>query len=206
MERKSMIKNIIFDCGRVIMQYDEQYICSFFTENEEDAKTLATIAMHRKYWNAFDEGTLTDEVYLEAVKKELPERLHTAVEKLLAGWTSHMPPVEGIEAVIAEIKASGKGLYLLSNFNQRLRNDLHFAPSLLLFDGLVISGEIGMVKPNENIYKYLLDTYKLDPSECIFVDDREDNIEAGEKLGIKGYLFDGSAEKLRAYLKSEGII
>ena len=201
-----MIKNIIFDCGRVIMQYDEQYISSFFTENEDDAKLLATVAMHRKYWNAFDEGVLTTEVYLERVKEELPERLHAAVEKLAAGWTSHMPPVDGIPEVIEEIKASGKGLYLLSNFNQRLRGELHLAPSLLLFDGLVISGEIGMVKPNENIYRYLLDTYKLDPAECIFIDDRGDNIEAGEKLGIKGYLFDGSAEKLRAYLKAENII
>jgi HAD superfamily hydrolase (TIGR01509 family) len=76
----------------------------------------------------------------------------------------------------------------------------------LLFDGLVISGEVGMVKPNADIYRYLLDTYKLDPAECIFIDDRDDNIEAGEKLGIKGYLFDGSAEKLRSYLKAEGII
>lgn len=201
-----MIKNIIFDCGRVIMQYDEKYISSFFTDSEEDAAILATVAMHRKYWNAFDEGTLTDEVYLEAVKKELPAHLHTAVEKLLEGWTSHMPPVEGIPEVIKEIKASGKRLYLLSNFNRRLRNDLHLAPSLLLFDGLVISGEVGMVKPNADIYRYLLDTYKLDPAECIFIDDRDDNIEAGEKLGIKGYLFDGSAEKLRSYLKAEGII
>ena len=201
-----MIKNIIFDCGRVIMQYDEKYISSFFTDSEEDAELLATVAMHRKYWNAFDEGTLTEAVYLEEVKKELPERLHEAVEKLADGWTSHMPPVDGIEEVIKEIKSSGKGLYLLSNFNKRLKNELYLAPSLLFFDGLVISGEIGMVKPNENIYRYLLDTYKLSPEECLFVDDRADNIEAGEKLGIKGYLFDGDTEKLREYLKSRGII
>ncbi|MBQ9746025.1 MAG: HAD family phosphatase [Clostridia bacterium] len=201
-----MIKNVIFDCGRVIMQYDEKYISSFFTDSEADAELLAVVAMHRKYWNAFDEGTLTEEVYLREVKKELPERLHTAVEKLCAAWTSHMPPVPGIEDVVKEIKSSGRGLYLLSNFNQRLRNELDYAPVLKLFDGLVISGEIGMVKPNEDIYEYLLRTYGLDASECIFVDDRADNLEAGEKCGIKGYLFDGDAEKLRAYLKENGII
>ena len=201
-----MIKNVIFDCGRVIMQYDERYISSFFTDDKDDIEMLAKVAMHRKYWNAFDEGTLTEEVYLSEVKKELPERLHTAVEKLCAEWTYHMPPVEGIEAVIAEIKASGKGLYLLSNFNRRLRGELHLAPSLLLFDGLVISGEIGMVKPNTDIYEYLLRTHGLKAEECIFVDDRLDNIEAGEKCGIAGYLFDGSAEKLKKYLKDEGII
>ncbi|MBQ8448415.1 MAG: HAD family phosphatase [Clostridia bacterium] len=201
-----MIKNVIFDCGRVIMQYDEKYIASFFAESEEDAELLAKVGMHRKYWNAFDEGRLTEDVYLSEVKKELPERLHGAVEKLCAEWTSHMPPVEGIEDVVKAIKASGKGLYLLSNYNKRLRSELHLAPSLLLFDGLVISGEIGMVKPNAEIYEYLLNTYKLKAEECIFIDDRLDNIEAGEKLGIKGYLFDGDAEKLRGYLKTEGII
>ena len=191
-----MIKNIIFDCGRVIMQYDEKYISSFFTDNEQDAELLATVGMHRKYWNDFDEGTLTEEVYLERVKKELPERLHTAVENLVANWTSHMPPVEGIESVIEEIKASGKGLYLLSNFNKRLRGELHLAPSLLLFDGIVISGEIGLVKPNTDIYEYLLKKHGLDASECLFVDDRADNIEAGDKVGIKGYIFDGDADTL----------
>ena len=63
-----------------------------------------------------------------------------------------------------------------------------------------------MVKPHAEIYEYLLNTYKLKAEECIFIDDRLDNIEAGEKLGIKGYLFDGDAEKLRGYLKTEGII
>ena len=138
--------------------------------------------------------------------QELPEHLHGVVEGLCAKWTSHMPPVPGMEAVVEEIKAAGRGLYLLSNFNKRLRNELHLAPSLLLFDGLVISGEIGLVKPNADIYEYLLATYKLNPAECIFVDDRQDNLDAGEQAGIKGYLFDGDAEKLRTYLKKEGII
>ncbi|MBQ8404554.1 MAG: HAD family phosphatase [Clostridia bacterium] len=201
-----MFKNIIFDCGKVIMQYDERYICSFVAEDKDDIELLATVAMARKYWNAFDEGTLTEEVYLREVKKELPAHLHGAVEKLCAEWTSHMPPVPGMEAVVRELHENGKKLYLLSNFNQRLRGELHLAPALKMFDGLVISGEIGMVKPNADIYEYLLDTYKLDPAECIFVDDREDNIEAGEKVGIKGYLFDGDAEKLRTYFKETGIL
>lgn len=201
-----MIKNIIFDCGRVIMQYDEHYISSFFAEDKADIDLLATVGMSRKYWNAFDEGSLAEADYLVEVKKELPEHLHSAVEKLCANWTSHMPPIPGIEAVISEIKASGKKLYLLSNFNKRLRNELHLAPSLKLFDGLVISGEIGMTKPDVNIYKYLVDTYKLDPAECIFIDDRADNLEAGEKIGIKGYLFDGDSEKFLSYLKETGII
>jgi hypothetical protein len=129
----NMIKNIIFDCGRVIMQYDERYISSFFADNDEDIELLATVAMSRKYWNAFDEGTLAEEDYLREVKKELPERLHSAVEGLCAKWTSHMPPVPGMEAVVAEIKKAGRGIYLLSNFNKRLRNELYLAPLAFTF-------------------------------------------------------------------------
>ena len=44
-----MINNVIFDCGKVIMQYDERYISSFFADAKEDAELLATVAMHRKY-------------------------------------------------------------------------------------------------------------------------------------------------------------
>ncbi len=201
-----MIKNIIFDCGKVIMQYDERYICSFITDNKNDIETLAAVAMARKYWNAFDKGELTDEVYLREVKKELPERLHSAVEKLYSEWISHMPPVPGIENVVRELHENGKKIYLLSNFNKSLRKNLHFAPALSMFDGLVISGEVKMAKPDREIYEYLLDTYKLNPAECIFVDDREDNIEAGEEVGIQGYLFDGDSEKLRAYFKETGIL
>ncbi len=203
-----MIKNIIFDCGRVLVQYDERYIASFFTEtdNAEDIETLATVAMARKYWNAFDEGVLTEDVYLEEVKKELPEHLHGAVEKLCAGWTSHMPPVPGMEKLVRELHESGKKLYLLSNFNKRLRGELHIVPAYDAFDDFVISGEVKMVKPNREIYEYLLNTYNLDSAECIFVDDNKGNIEAGERAGIKGYLFDGDAEKLRAYFKEEGIL
>ena len=201
-----MIKNVIFDCGNVLINYDEHYICSFFADNEEDIDTLANVAMSRKYWDAFDAGTLTPEIYKQEVKKELPERLFVAACGICDEWTSHCPPIEGITELVSEIKKNGKSLYLLSNFNQRLRGEFDIFPVLKLFDGLVISGEIGMVKPNEEIYRYILDKYALVPEECIFIDDNKNNIAACEKIGINGYLFDGDAKKLREYLLKNGII
>ena len=202
-----MIKNVIFDCGNVLINYDEHYICSFFADNEEDIGILAKIAMSRKYWDAFDAGTLDTEVYKKEVKNEIPERLFAAACGICDKWTSHCPPVEGMRELVREIKGKGTPLYLLSNFNQRLRaeTDIVF-PELNIFDGLVISGEIGMVKPNEEIYRYLLNKYSLVPEECIFIDDNKNNIAACEKIGINGYLFDGDVKKLREYLLVNGII
>jgi HAD superfamily hydrolase (TIGR01509 family) len=57
-----------------------------------------------------------------------------------------------------------------------------------------------MVKPHEDMYRYLCREYGLDPADTLFIDDRADNVEAAEAVGIRGYLFDGDAARLRAYL------
>ncbi len=199
-----MIKNIIFDCGQVLIRYNETEIAAHYVNNAEDAELLGRIGMARKYWELFDRGMLIENDYLERVKKELPERLHKAVEQLAEGWISCCPMISGMEEIVFDVKKSGKKLYLLSNFNKRLRVEPY--PILKEFDALVISGEIKKAKPDRGIYEYLLSTYNLNPEECIFIDDNAANIAMGESLGIKGYLFDGNAEKLRAYLEMEKII
>ena len=199
-----MIKNVIFDCGQVLIRYKEVEIAAHYVENPEDAELLGRIGMARKYWNRFDEGTLLEADYLEQVKKELPEYLHNAVEKLVWGWIGNCPMIPGMEDIVRDVKKSGKKLYLLSNFNKRLRDEPY--PILSEFDALVISGEIGKVKPDRAIYDYLVNTYDLIPEECIFIDDNPANIAMAASLGIKGYLFDDDAEKLRVYLEENKII
>lgn len=202
-----MIKNIIFDCGNVLISYDEHYISSFFADDENDVDLLARVAMSRKYWDAFDADTLTAKDYKDEVKKELPERLFEAACGICDKWTSHCPPMDGMRSLVRDISAKGTPLYLLSNFNQRLRTEIDIIfPELALFNGLVISGEIGIVKPNAEIYEYILNKYRLVPEECVFIDDNKNNIAACEEAGIVGYLFDGDAAKLREYLESLGLI
>ena len=200
-----MIKNIIFDCGKVLVFYDETYIASFYTENAEDAELLGRVGMARKYWDAFDRGTLEPEDYLRAVKTELPERLHDAVERLHDGWIDHCDPIPGMEEIVCGVRKHCF-VYLLSNFNKKLRWEQHKITALAHFDGLVISGEIGAVKPNVDIYLYLLNTYGLCADECLFIDDNAANIEACESVGIHGYFFDGDVEKLAVYLREIGVL
>ncbi len=200
-----MIKNVIFDCGRVLVHYDEVYISSFFTENAEDAELLGRIGMARKYWERFDHGTLEDDEYKKEVKAELPPRLHDNLDCLYADWISHCDPIEGMSDLVDAVKKHCS-VYLLSNFNKHLREELYKIPVLEKFDGLVISGEVKMAKPDPEIFRYLLDTYKLVPEDCIFIDDLPKNVEVAESLGIHGYIFDGDVAKLRIYLAEIGII
>ena len=201
-----MIKNVIFDCGQVLIRYNEVEIATNFTDNAADAEILGKVGMSRKYWECFDRGTLEEADYLEMVKKELPEHLHDAVEKLSEEWVKCCPAMPGMEEIVCDVKKTGKKLYLLSNFNKRLRYEQHYISALKYFDALVISGEIKTAKPDKEIYEYLLSTYDLIPDECIFIDDNPANIAMAESLGIHGYLFDFDVPKLREYLKKENLI
>lgn len=69
------------------------------------------------------------------------------------------------------------------------------------FDGMVFSGEIGKIKPDKEIFEYILTKYNLKREECLFIDDTKINIEGAMDANIKGYLFDGNTEKLREYIE-----
>ena len=110
-------------------------------------------------------------------------------------------PIEQSVQVLSELKEKGVLLYILSNWSAETypiaekRFDF-----LSWFDGKVISGEAGIVKPDLEIYKLLIDRHDLNPNHTVFIDDREENIRAAESLGIHGIHFQ-NASKLRKDLQ-----
>jgi len=90
-------------------------------------------------------------------------------------------------------KKEGHHLYILSNWDKEslliLKENKHFKEFFDLFDGIAISGEQGVMKPQAKFYKNLLKQYNLNPHESVFIDDQPENIEAAEKLGIHGILY-----------------
>ena len=108
-----------------------------------------------------------------------------------------MRPIPGIWALVGELKARGYSVYLLSNASTWFAGHLDDYPILRLFDGRLISAPEKMAKPEERIYRLALERFGLNAAETLFVDDRAENTEAAERVGIAGYVFDGDAEKLR---------
>ena len=110
-----------------------------------------------------------------------------------------------MEKLIQDIYKSDKKLYLLSNISITFKNSYHNVKWInelfSCFDGLVFSGEIGLTKPNADIFEHLLEKYNLNREECLFIDDNNINIEGAKNVGINGYLFDGDVEKLRQYIQ-----
>jgi putative hydrolase of the HAD superfamily len=64
----------------------------------------------------------------------------------------------------------------------------------------VLSSTCGYTKPHREICEHICTKFSLIPEECIFIDDRKDNIEGAEAFGINGYVFDGNAVRLKEYL------
>jgi len=199
-----MIKNYIFDFGNVLARFDTDALTAVTVKDENDRKIVREVIFDRVYWDRLDAGTITDEEVKEGIRSRLPERLHDAACEAYDRWVDIDIPVKGMPELVADIKKSGGKLFLLSNISIGFAENYHknpFASELFsYFDGLVFSGPIGITKPNKEIFEYLLNTYSLNANECIFIDDREDNIEGACAVGIKGYLFDGNAEKLRKEL------
>ena len=179
-----MIRNVIFDIGNVLIRYDWKSVLEQFPYSEETKKKVANAVFLSKTWNDRDQGGRTEEEYLQefiandpSCEKETREVmqhcLETCVEEPFAkDW-------------VCTIKTQGYRVYLLSNYSKYMfevgAKKFAFYPEV---DGGVISYEILERKPFKPIYETLLAKYDLNPEECVFLDDREENIQTAAELGF----------------------
>lgn len=197
-----MIKNLIFDFGNVVIQFIQPNIVSKVTTNPVEHALLLEAVFGKGKFEETDRGLISADEHKVITKKQLPEYLHKKADELLDVWYIDLPVTDGMEQLIKDAKKAGYKIYLLSNINIQFAENTDKVPVLKLFDGIMLSSLVKHVKPEKEIYHALLDKYNLKAEESIFVDDRKINIDGGEAVGIKGYLFDGDTEKLRRYINS----
>lgn len=199
------IKNYIFDFGNVLVRFDPVALTAVHTDDAALQQQISQVVFDRLYWDPLDYGGITDEALKAACHTRLPEHLHDLADRVYDDWIENLPFLPGMQEVVRDIKGRGGKLYLLSNisvgFAQGYSQVTQLREFFALFDGLVFSGPLGIVKPSGEIFRHLLDTYGLRAEDCIFIDDSEKNIAGAEAVGIRGYLFDGDAQKLRSGLK-----
>ena len=184
------IKNVIFDFGNVLVAWEPRHLYRkyFKTEAEVDyfLRNICT-----EEWNTdLDRGEPFEKLIQERIAK-FPE-FEEPIRFFKDRWEEmiYCAKDETVEFIF-ELKAGGYRLYGLSNWSaETFPIALKKYQFFELFDGIVISGQEGVVKPNAEIYRILLDRYGLKAGESVFIDDKEINVKAGEALGIKGIVFD----------------
>ena len=176
-----MLKNIVFDLGNVLVKFDSnELIYSFFNKRQEEVKSFYFDSL----WNEYDQGLYSVEEMIEKGVKQFPE-LELSIKKLMYHWTEFVIPLKDNVAYIKDLKRFGYKVYILSNIPE---DDTKYLRSLGVFDNIdggVFSYEYKKIKPDPEIFHILLEKYNLKASECLFLDDRKDNVVVASNLGFK---------------------
>ena len=183
-----MIKNIIFDLGNVIINYNQKKMINNFTEKEEEIKYIYDEIFHAPEWTLMDLGDITNDEAIEIINKRNEFKYEKLTQEFLHEWHKKQPINRDIVEIAKILKNNGYNLFVLSNMaNQTyeyFKNDEFFS----LCTGIVISAHEHVKKPDEKVYRLLLNRYNLNAEECLFIDDDDSgkNYETANKIGIKG--------------------
>jgi len=201
-----MIKNIVFDMGNVIIRFDPRY----FMEREgitdvQDQKLVTNELFLSVEWAQMDTGVLMEETAEPSILARFPDRLKEPVHRLLFDWSDPRELIPGMEDLVRRLKDAGYGIYLLSNASKAQHEYWPKYPVSRLFDGKLISCDIGKVKPMHEIYRTFTGKFSLKPEECIFIDDAPANVAGAVACGWQGIVFHGDADELERKLREAGL-
>lgn len=192
-------KNIVFDFGNVIAEFDETYLIEKFCPDADYRSRFASAVYHD--WWELDAGISDYEDSLQQAVKMVPECIRENVIDFYENWYRHLLPIEETWKLIRELKSQGASLYILSNASVQFARHADFYEITKEFDGILFSAPVKMAKPDPAFYHHLFHTFHLNPNECFFIDDREDNIETGKSLGMNGIQFTGDIAAVKSALE-----
>jgi HAD superfamily hydrolase (TIGR01509 family) len=195
----SPVRNVVFDFGGVLVRWQpESVIASFYADERLRALVRDAVIRHPD-WIDLDRGTLSESAATLRFAARMG-RPAAEMRTLMQHIKDSLTPLPDSIALLDELAQRGVPLYGLSNMS---------APIFALlksrydhwdrFRGIVVSGEIGLVKPDPEIFHHLVTRYDLIPAETVFIDDHLPNIESATRLGFRTIQF-ADAEQCRREL------
>lgn len=188
-----MIKNVIFDIGNVLVDFRWRVLMEELKLSQETQAAFEKTVFGSRWWGELDHGIYEEAEILEHFREDNKAYLD-AFNLVWENRDKLVEPYAYAVQWIENLKSSGRNVYLLSNYPKdvfALHAECGRFPFLDKVDGKVVSGFVRMVKPDADIYEYLLSEYGLNADECVFIDDREENVETAKALGMGGIVFQG---------------
>ena len=179
-----MIKNIVFDVGKVLVEFDWQGYFDKLDFSPEVYEKVANATVRSELWNEFDRSKMSDEEILQKFLEGAPD-CEAEVMRFWNNIGNCISCYDYTASWIQSLQEKGYGVYLLSNYPRRLYSqsieELSFVEDV---DGAVFSFEVQATKPEPEIFEALFQKYHLNATECVFLDDNRGNIIAANHLGM----------------------
>lgn len=183
------MNTVIFDIGNVLVGYDWESYLRTFHYAEGIHQAVADAMFRSEDWDEGDIGRISTEEWLGLFIENAPD-LETQIREVFAGFEGTIVPLDYTEEWIAHFRRKGYRLFYLSNYSYELyRRTTDKLKFLETFDGGIFSYEVKCIKPDDRIYRFLLERYSIRPEDAVFYDDRPENVEAAVRLGINGVVF-----------------
>jgi 2-haloacid dehalogenase len=196
---------VVFDLGGVLIDWNPRYLYRQLIDDEREIEQFLAEVCHAAWNEEQDRGRTFAAAIEEAAarhpgERALIEAYHHRCHEMLAG------PIAGSVQILDELKQAGCELHALTNWSvekfpiARERYDF-----LGHFESILVSGEVGLIKPDPRIFRLLLEGIGRPAADCIYIDDNAKNVAAAEALGFDAIHFEGP-EPLRRDLVRRGVL
>jgi HAD superfamily hydrolase (TIGR01509 family) len=189
-----LVRNVIFDLGGVVLDWNPDQILIRYQPDPERRVQLRQALFGHADWQLFDRGGLTETEVIDRTHVRLGRPRSELVEIVAAVRDSLVAKPDTVTLMRA-LHRRGVALYCLSNMPASIYAHLRVRHEFWnVFRGIVISGEVRMVKPEPEVFTHLLERFGLRAAETVFVDDLAANIEAARRVGLHTILFRDAAQ------------
>jgi 2-haloacid dehalogenase len=196
----------VFDLGGVLIDWNPRYLYRKLFHGDDAAMEHFLTTVCTPSWNAQQDAGRSFAEACNTLKLE-----HPAHGELIDVWIQRHEemvtgPIAGTVDILGELRARGVPLYALSNWSaETFPTSLKRFEFLRWFKGVLLSGEVRLIKPDPRIFQLFFETHGIDPAHAVYIDDLPSNVEAAAALGMHGILFtDPSA--LRCELVKLGLL
>jgi len=195
MKEIRMIKNIVFDLGKVLLEYEpKEYLLSKYSV--KIANALYENIFTAPIWLDLDRGIISNDEAIKIISGIIPE-YSDEVANVLNNWTDILNPINEMVDLQNELKKRGYNVFLITNFHKdafyKVYRKYEFFKN---FDKYILSSEVHMLKPERKIFELLCESCSITPAESLFVDDSYPNIETANKMGFKTVHYKNSKDSI----------
>ena len=198
--------NVVFDLGNVLLRWDPRFLYRKIFAGDEERMEWFLTNICSSQWNIEQDKGRTFEEAVRVLAARHPEHaphIHAYHER----WHETLPgAIEDTVSILETLDAKEVPLYAITNFNgPKFRETQKRFDFLNRFRDIVVSGEVGMLKPDADIFEHFLARNKLAAADCVFIDDSRANVASAARLGFEAIHFE-SARQLRQVLEHRGLL